>query len=250
MCTPLFGQDAPAATASATEARADRGTYTIGIQVPEGQNPEKLSLYPFNVLSQVREKWYPVLQKTAGRQTGTVVVEFEINKDGSLRKIHKIESGGDASHDGAALGALSASVPFPHLPAEYPGKTFKMRMRFGYQPENSATPSCVGPDSGAHPDGSMIYHVGKDVTAPHAITSPEPDYTEEARQARYMSLVTVAGTVDPQGAFTDLCILQGAEFGLEENAIRATKTWRFEPATLQGKPVPVRISVEVSFQLD
>jgi protein TonB len=59
----------------------------------------------------------------------------------------------------------------------------------------------------------------------------------------------VGGTVDPAGAFTDLCIAQAAGEGLDEKAIEAVRTWKFEPAKREGEPVAVRIGIEVSFRL-
>ena len=64
-----------------------------------------------------------------------------------------------------------------------------------------------------------------------------------------MSNVEIAGTVDPHGYFTDLCVVQAAGAGLDEMAIEAVKTWKFEPATLQGEPVAMRLKVDVSFRL-
>lgn len=66
---------------------------------------------------------------------------------------------------------------------------------------------------------------------------------------KYQSRVRLAGTVDQDGAFTDLCILVPGGAGLDDKAMAAVKTWRFEPATLQGEPVAVRIPVEVDFRL-
>jgi len=124
-------------------------------------------------------------------------------------------------------------------------------MYFGYnQPSSAEAPFCEGPNWGAHPvEGSAVYRVGNGVKAPHATYSPDPEYSEEARRAKYQSEVTVAGTVDPQGAFTDLCLVQAAGFGLDEQAMRAVRAWKFEPATLQGQPVAVRLHVETTFRL-
>ncbi len=70
-----------------------------------------------------------------------------------------------------------------------------------------------------------------------------------ARRMKYQSRVRLAGTVDLQGTFTDLCVLVPAGAGLDEKAMSAVKTWRFEPASLGGEPVAVRINVEVDFRL-
>jgi TonB family protein len=66
---------------------------------------------------------------------------------------------------------------------------------------------------------------------------------------KYQSRVRLAGTVDMQGTFTDLCVLVPAGAGLDEKAMSAVKTWRFEPASLGREPVAVRINVEVDFRL-
>jgi len=66
---------------------------------------------------------------------------------------------------------------------------------------------------------------------------------------KYQSRVRLAGTVDPQGKFTDLCVLVPAGAGLDEQAMSVVKTWGFEPASVGGEPVAVRINVEVDFRL-
>jgi TonB family protein len=78
---------------------------------------------------------------------------------------------------------------------------------------------------------------------------PDPEYSEEARKAKYQGDVTLAGTVDPHGELTDLCVVQALGAGLDEKAIGEARRWRFEPATLEGKPVAFRISVEVTFRM-
>jgi TonB family protein len=91
--------------------------------------------------------------------------------------------------------------------------------------------------------------VGNGVEPPHPTHSPDPEFSEEARKAKYQSVVVLGGTVNPQGTFTDLCVLRGAGAGLDEKSIDTVRTWKFEPATLQGQPVAVYISVAVSFHL-
>jgi len=177
-------------------------------------------------------------------------VEFEIVRDGSLKKMKTVEAAADASLDNAALGAISSSAPFAPLPAAYREKTLRLRLYFGYnQRGSSQAPFCDRPDGSAHPSTYVLHRVKDGVTPPKLINGPDPEYTDEARRAKYSSVVHIEGTVNPQGSFTDLCVSEPAGEGLDEKAMETVKTWKFEPATLQAEPVAVRISVEVSFRV-
>jgi TonB family protein len=230
------------------------GIYVSGFEIlNEGRNVEELGLYAHQILTQVRSKWYPRipdLQKSIGRERGTTSIELEISKDGSVRKMRTVVSAGDVSLDSAASEAISSSAPFALVPEAYHQKTLKLRMQFGYdQPASATAPFCDGPNRGAHPTPYALHKVGDGVTPPRATYAPDPEYSEQARKGKYMSAVSIAGTVDPQGTFTDLCVSQGAGAGLDEKAMEAIKTWKFEPATLRGQPVATRINVEVTFRL-
>jgi TonB family protein len=55
--------------------------------------------------------------------------------------------------------------------------------------------------------------------------------------------------VGPDGKPRDIRVLRTLGLGLDEKSIEAVRTWRFEPAMKDGKPVAVQISVEVEFHL-
>ena len=55
--------------------------------------------------------------------------------------------------------------------------------------------------------------------------------------------------VTPEGRAQDIYVMRSAGMGLDERALEAVRTWRFEPARKDGQPVAVQISVEVSFRL-
>lgn len=258
-CTFLSWQNSSPEATSAEMERAsassgEHGMYASGFEILNRvKNPNDLGFYPNQILLKVRSKWYPQireLQKSVGRKRGITIIEFEIQKDGSLGNMRTVESANDATLGTAASEAISSSAPFAYLPDVYHDKSLKVRMHFGYdQPPSSEAPICDGPNWGAHPAGYVVRHVGNGVTAPKAIHSPDPEYSETARREKYMSIVRIAGTVDSQGIFTDLCVAQAAGEGLDEKAMEAVSTWKFEPATLQEEPVPVRINVEVTFRL-
>jgi TonB family protein len=91
--------------------------------------------------------------------------------------------------------------------------------------------------------------VGGDVKPPKKIFHPSPQYTEIARKARITGVVIVEAIIDKQGNVTNVKILKGLPMGLDQAAVDAVKRWRFEPATLNGKPVAVIYNLTVNFQL-
>jgi TonB family protein len=99
----------------------------------------------------------------------------------------------------------------------------------------------------AEPTGPV--HVGGDVRKPEKIHAPPPQYTEIARKARIQGVVIVQAIIDKEGLVTNVKVLKGLGMGLSEEAIKAIKTWKFTPATLNGKPVDVYYNLTVNFRL-
>ncbi len=85
--------------------------------------------------------------------------------------------------------------------------------------------------------------------APHPVSTPDPEYTEEARNAKKQGTCTLWLIVDTTGHPRDIRVVRGLGFGLDTKAMEAVKQWRFDPALKEGKPVNVQISVEVDFRL-
>jgi TonB family protein len=81
------------------------------------------------------------------------------------------------------------------------------------------------------------------------IYKPEPAYSEEARKAKYQGTVVLMIVIDASGAVTDCRVIKPLGLGLDEKAVETVKTWKFKPAMKNSSPVPVRVSVEVSFRL-
>jgi TonB family protein len=91
--------------------------------------------------------------------------------------------------------------------------------------------------------------VGGGISAPTAVSSPDPDYTEEARRAKKQGTCVLWLIVDSTGRPRDIKVQRGLGFGLDAKAVEAVQRWRFQPALKDGRPVDVQISVEVEFHL-
>jgi TonB family protein len=97
--------------------------------------------------------------------------------------------------------------------------------------------------------GSYEKVVGGAVTPPNADFAPDPDYSLEARKARYQGTVVLSMVVNASGASTNLQIVRPLGLGLDEKAVEAVGTWKFKPGQKDGKPVAVLLMVEVTFRL-
>lgn len=106
----------------------------------------------------------------------------------------------------------------------------------------------VGPGWGGGMGGGA-YRVGGGVSAPRAIYSPDPEYSEEARKAKYQGDVILWVVIGPDGRVHDVKVARTLGLGLDEKAVEAVKTWRFEPARKDGQPVAVQLNIDVTFHL-
>ena len=106
----------------------------------------------------------------------------------------------------------------------------------------------VGPGFGGGVGGGY-YRIGNGVSAPRVVYDPDPEYSEEARKAHFQGTVVVWAIVGPDGHVREARVQRPVGLGLDEKALEVLKTWRFDPATKDGHPVPVAISIEVGFRL-
>ncbi len=106
----------------------------------------------------------------------------------------------------------------------------------------------VGPGSGGNTGGG-VYHIGGSVRAPALIFSPDPEFSEEARKAKFSGNVEVYLWVDENGNPSHVKVVRGVGMGLDEKAMEAVRQYKFRPATQNGKPVKVDLYVEVNFQI-
>ncbi|MGA3212641.1 MAG: TonB family protein [Terriglobales bacterium] len=95
----------------------------------------------------------------------------------------------------------------------------------------------------------QVYKVGSDVSAPRAIHTSEPEFSDEARKEMVQGTVLMGIVVGADGLVRSVEVKRPLCMGLTEKAVEAVKSWRFKPGTKNGEPVAVKINVEVNFRL-
>jgi TonB family protein len=86
-------------------------------------------------------------------------------------------------------------------------------------------------------------------TLPAVIEKVDPVYTKQGLEAKFEGLVAFSLTVRTDGLADNITVLRGVGLGLDEKAVECQEKWRFRPATRDGEPVPVRVTVEINFRL-
>ena len=87
------------------------------------------------------------------------------------------------------------------------------------------------------------------IRPPRAIYSPDPGYSDEASKAKFEGTCVLSLIVGTDGNTRDIKVVRSLGKGLDEKAINAIKTWKFEPGTKGGVPVATQIDIEVTFRL-
>ncbi len=115
----------------------------------------------------------------------------------------------------------------------------------GYGPGDG---SGYGPGTGGN-WGDGLEHIGGAVSAPILIKEVQAEFSDEARRAKYQGVVLVSFIVDTQGNPQNPRVVRALGMGLDEKALEAIKQYKFKPAMKYGKPVAVKMAIEINFQL-
>ena len=91
--------------------------------------------------------------------------------------------------------------------------------------------------------------VGGGVSAPRPIYAPDPEYSEEARKAKYSGTVLLAVIIDSEGHVRNPTVVKSLGMGLDEKAMEAVLKWKFKPGMKSGQAVNVKAQIEVNFRL-
>jgi protein TonB len=106
----------------------------------------------------------------------------------------------------------------------------------------------LGPGSGGG-FGGAAFRVGGGVSQPAVVFKVDPEYSEEARKAKYSGTVMLQLVVDVDGKAKNIKVMKGVGLGLDEKAVEAVQKWKFTPGKKNGQAVPVYATVEVNFRL-
>jgi len=99
--------------------------------------------------------------------------------------------------------------------------------------------------------GGGAYQPGNGVTTPSVVREVKPQYTAEAMRAKVQGTVWLQCVVLPDGTVGSVQVIKSLDstFGLDQEAVKAAKQWMFRPGIRQGQPVPVLVTIELSFTL-
>ena len=86
-------------------------------------------------------------------------------------------------------------------------------------------------------------------SAPVPIRTANPEYTDEARNAKIEGAVLVEAVIDENGIPTQPKVVRTLDKGLDQKALEAVRQWWFKPGLKDGKPVPVSVKIEINFRL-
>ncbi len=107
----------------------------------------------------------------------------------------------------------------------------------------------VGSGHGGPGVGPGLFRIGNGVSPPRPIFTPEPEFSEEARKAKYQGVVVMEIIVGADGRVRDPKVVRSLGMGLDEKAKEKVLTWKFDPAKREGRPVAVQMAIEVAFNL-
>jgi periplasmic protein TonB len=105
-----------------------------------------------------------------------------------------------------------------------------------------------GPGHGGNIGGGA-YRIGGGVSAPSVLFKVEPEYSEEARKAKFQGTVILSVVVDEKGNPKELKVMRALGLGLDQKAIEAVEKWKFRPGLKDGRAVQVYATIEVNFRL-
>ena len=105
-----------------------------------------------------------------------------------------------------------------------------------------------GPGEGGGVGGG-VFRVGGGVSQPAVIFKVDPEYSEEARKAKYSGAVLLSIIVDTEGRAREIHVVKSLGMGLDEKAVEAVEKWKFRPGMKGGQAVNVRATIEVNFRL-
>lgn len=175
--------------------------------------------------------------------------DFTITEDGvpqtiSLFEFQKVADGPNGARSYYIVGYYTTNGSFDgkirHVAISgNQGRMAKLEYRAGYTPRPPASAAIDSADQNADAG----------ITPPRLMRKVEPEYSEEARKAKWQGSVLLGIEVDAAGQVSDTRVMRGLGMGLDQKAVEAVRQWRFKPGMKNGAPVNVNVQVEVNFRL-
>ena len=94
-----------------------------------------------------------------------------------------------------------------------------------------------------------VYEPGGAVKAPKLLHYVEPEFSSKSKEAFIEGVVRISTVVTTEGRPSDSRVVRGLNAEEDRTAMEALKQWRFQPGTKDGKPVNVRVTIEIAFHL-
>ena len=187
---------------------------------------------------------YPEWARFTGGEKGIVNLKFKVNVDGSVTDVRVLD--GRSVFVKSAVDAISQ---FRFKPGEREGKPVAVWMTQAIRFEPPQEIKVVLPSERSDVGGDEVFEFWDVDVKPVNVSTVRPEYPDHAREAGLTGNVFLKFKINVDGSVSDAEVLRGDEV-FRQSAIDAVNQFRFKPAEIGGKPVPVWMSQRVSFQLD
>ena len=193
------------------------------------------TIVPPSVVKEVKPI-YPADALTSGI-SGTVVLECLVKADGTVGDARVIQPL-DPLLDEQALKAVRE---WRFKPGTRDGKPVDVAVTI----EISFTYQSRGPKLGS----PEVFKPGEGVTTPRVVRDVKPAYTPETMRGRVEGALTIECVVLPDGTVGDARVVTSLHPELDREALKTARQWRFEPGMKDDKPVPVQVTITMTFTL-
>jgi TonB family protein len=181
-------------------------------------------------------KW---MQKAIAMDPGNV--EFRIDDAGILMRMNRNKD---------ALQVLELALKMAHTPEQTAAVENVLQTERRYQTELARMQSQGLIDTkGAQPGNGATAKSSPGEADARGIYTPQPDYTEEARAARREGVCELSLIVGRDGRTSNIVVVKKLGLGLDEKAVEAVRTWKFEPGRKSGRPVLTHLTLSIHFKL-
>jgi TonB family protein len=100
----------------------------------------------------------------------------------------------------------------------------------------------------AHAEDEPVIDMGPGITPPRVVHQVNPVYKPDDEGFRISGTVIVGLVVSSKGEPKDVHVAKSLDKSVDQSAVEAVQQWQFEAARKDGKPVAVRITVEIRFR--